>query len=92
MPKTVEIPTSCHISQDEVHLIMEYKVGEQWGGTVAPVANRFITSHDESNAKVVMLEPFFESIKSFQPDLIILSGQYVLQWFLFDENTSKHFQ
>ena len=54
---------------------MEYKVGELWGETQASVATRFITSYDESNSKSVMLEPFFESIKSFSPDLIAISGK-----------------
>ncbi|CAG5133393.1 unnamed protein product, partial [Candidula unifasciata] len=78
MPTTVKIPVSCRIPQDEVHLIMEYKVGEKWGTSAAPVANRFITSHDESNAKIIMLEPFFESLSIFQPDLIILSGLQIM--------------
>uniref|UniRef100_A0A0B7BIV7 ADP-dependent glucokinase n=1 Tax=Arion vulgaris TaxID=1028688 RepID=A0A0B7BIV7_9EUPU len=78
MPKSVKIPKSSRIPQDEVHLIMEYKVGEKWGSTSAPVANRFITSHDISNAKIIMLEPFFESIAAFQPDLIVLSGLQIM--------------
>ncbi|XP_013090269.2 ADP-dependent glucokinase-like isoform X1 [Biomphalaria glabrata] len=78
MPKSIKIPESCHIPKDEIHLIMEYKIGEKWGNLSAPVANRFITSHDESNSKVVMLEPFFESIKVFQPDLMLLSGLNIM--------------
>ncbi|XP_059174088.1 ADP-dependent glucokinase-like [Physella acuta] len=87
MPKSVKIPDSCRIPRDEVHLIMEYKVGERWGNLTSPVANRFITSHDESNAKIVMLEPYFESIKAFQPDLILLSGLNIM-----DGQSPKFFQ
>ena len=54
---------------------MEYKVGEKWGDAEATVATRFITSYDVSNSKSLMLEPFFESIKTFNPDLIAISGK-----------------
>ena len=74
MPKTLEIPLRCKQPADEVHLIMEYKVGEQWGDATASVATRFITSYDEINSKLLMMEPFFESMKEFNPDLIVLSG------------------
>ncbi|CAL1535328.1 unnamed protein product [Lymnaea stagnalis] len=92
MPKAVKIPPTCRIPKDEVHLIMEYKVGEQWGNLSAPVANRFITSHDESNSKIVMLEAYFESIKTFQPDLILLSGLNIMDGQspeFFDERLEK---
>lgn len=37
---------STRISQDELHLIFEYKQGEILGEYVAPASSRFITSHD----------------------------------------------
>ncbi|XP_005098113.1 ADP-dependent glucokinase [Aplysia californica] len=87
MPKTLEIPSSCKIARDEVHLIMEYKVGEKWGDAEASVATRFIATYDESNSKSLMLEPFFESLKAFKPDLILLSGLNIL-----DGQTPEFFQ
>ena len=57
---------------------MEYQVGDTWGGSVAPVATRFITSHDQANSKVVPLEGFFESIAQYDPDLIVFSGLHML--------------
>ena len=37
---------------------MEYKKGEKWGETQAPIANRFIISHDKANSKMEALEDF----------------------------------
>ncbi|KAK6179202.1 hypothetical protein SNE40_011617 [Patella caerulea] len=78
MPKSINIPKNSHISEDELHLIMEYKVGQSWGDSTAPVATRFITSYDESNSKVTMLERYFEDLKDFQPDLALISGLHLL--------------
>jgi ADP-dependent glucokinase len=78
-PESLTIPKSSHIPQDEIHLIMEYKVGEFWGPVTAPVATRFITSYDESNSKVTMLETFFENLENFSPDLVLLSGLHMLE-------------
>ena len=35
--------------KDEVHLILEYKKEEEWGGEKAPRANRVILTHDVNN-------------------------------------------
>lgn len=78
-PDSFTIPESSHIPQDEIHLIMEYKVGDTWGAYTAPVATRFITSYDESNSKVTMLETFFENLGNFNPDLVLLSGLHMLE-------------
>lgn len=79
MPPSISIPELSNIPRDEVHLIMEYSVGDTWGNLQAPVANRFISSFDESNSKMTMLESFFMSLESFRPDLIIMSGLHLLE-------------
>ncbi|XP_041362972.1 ADP-dependent glucokinase-like [Gigantopelta aegis] len=78
MPDAIEIPESSRIASDEVHLIMEYQVGDSWGGVVTTVANRFISSYDESNSQLTMLDTFFEGVNTFQPDLIVISGLHLL--------------
>ena len=75
----IHTPTFTPDSQDEIHLIMEYPKGQKWGDITAPCANRVIISHDISNAKMVALEPFRDNLKSFRPDLIILSGAHLMQ-------------
>ncbi|XP_076443338.1 ADP-dependent glucokinase-like [Babylonia areolata] len=79
MPVNVSVPASSLMEQDEFHLIMEYKVGEEWGAVQAPVANRFICSHDESNLAMTMAETFFASLPTFDPDLVVLSGLHMLE-------------
>lgn len=75
----IHTPTFTPDSQDEIHLIMEYPKGQQWGKITSTCANRVITSHDISNAKMVALEGFQEYLDSFRPDLIILSGAHLMQ-------------
>ncbi|XP_071116162.1 ADP-dependent glucokinase-like [Haliotis cracherodii] len=86
MPASLSIPETSLISKDEFHLIMEYKVGEVWGEDSAPVANRFISSCDYSNSRLTMLDTFFNSLDSFNPDLILMSGLHLL-----DGQTSQFF-
>ena len=73
----IYIPAKSKVKQDEVHMILEFAIGDQWGQNEALVANRFITSHDETNGKASMLETFFLSSKSYSPDLIIFSGMFL---------------
>ncbi|XP_069138122.1 ADP-dependent glucokinase-like [Argopecten irradians] len=79
LPTSLNIPTKSRISTDEVHLIMEYGVGETWGDLRSPVANRFITSYDESNSQATMLETFFESLDVQNTDLVLMSGLHILE-------------
>ncbi|XP_014664935.1 PREDICTED: ADP-dependent glucokinase-like isoform X2 [Priapulus caudatus] len=75
---SVKVPEKALIDEDEVHLIMEYQKNEIWGGRSAPVANRFITSHDESNSHLLMQHAFFDTLASWDPDLIVLAGLHLL--------------
>jgi len=54
-------------------------LGEQWGSTRAPQANRFIFSHDVSNGEMSSLETFVASLDEFQPDLVVLSGLHMME-------------
>ena len=38
--RSLKVPVNSHQNVDEVHLIMEYNVGEEWGSYEAPVATR----------------------------------------------------
>lgn len=79
LPSSIEVPSSSVIKTDEVHLIMEYAKNEQWGSITTPVATRFITSYDESNAKLTMLDTFFNTVSSFSPDLVLFSGLHLME-------------
>lgn len=65
-------------TQDEIHLILEYAQGEQWGTVTAKCANRIIFSHDVSNSELSTLEEFEKQLLQFKPDLVILSGSHLL--------------
>lgn len=54
-------------------------LGEPWGSTRAPQANRFIFSHDVSNGKMSSLETFVASLEEFQPELVVLSGFHMME-------------
>ena len=58
---------------------MEYDLNEKWEGLTSPVANRFITSYDESNSKLTSLRKFFHDLNNFDSDLILLSGLHLLE-------------
>lgn len=79
LPPRVKVPQDSRIPEDEVHLIMEYGLNEHWESLTAPVANRFITSYDESNSKLTMLDKFFEDLGPFSPDLVLMSGLHLLE-------------
>eukprot|EP00118_Oscarella_pearsei_P012684 m.95441 g.95441 ORF g.95441 m.95441 type:complete len:342 (+) comp36851_c0_seq2:644-1669(+) len=79
LPVNVTVPETCLQTDDEVHLIMEYKTGDQWGTVKAPCANRFITSHDIGNGRLSALEAFFAALNDFSPDLIVISGLHMLE-------------
>ena len=72
--------------QDDVHLILEFKVGDRWGSFIAPRANRFVIHSDANNPKLRYIEPFSTAIKSFNPDLIIVSALQMLDNYPFQNN------
>ena len=74
----IATPSFTPESHDEIHMILEYAKGEVWGDITAACANRVIFSHDISNAKLVALELFKDSLTNFKPDLIVLSGAHLL--------------
>ena len=67
-----------HGTKDEIHMILEYSAGNQWGEVKSFCANRVIFSHDISNSNMVALEQVEESVAKFMPDLAILSGAHLL--------------
>lgn len=54
-------------------------LGEEWGSSQAPQANRFIFSHDVSNGEMSTLETFMDSLEEFQPGLVVLSGLHMME-------------
>lgn len=85
---TVGMPTGnvrlgdedVRVRQDEVHIIMEYEKGQFWGKSSAERANRFIISHDQSNAVLAAMEKLNEHVANAEPgfDVLIASGFHML--------------
>ncbi|KAF7237771.1 ADP-dependent glucokinase [Varanus komodoensis] len=79
LDENIIVPPGSMQEQDEFHLILEYREGEEWGPLRAPNANRFIFSHDLSNGAMNTLETFVSSLEEFQPDLVVLSGLHMME-------------
>ncbi|XP_078487995.1 ADP-dependent glucokinase [Ciona intestinalis] len=75
----LKVSSSSLVDDDEYHMILEYGKGESWAGKVAPIASRFIFSHDVSNSQMLAFEPFIQSVSHFNPDLIVISGFHLLE-------------
>jgi len=70
--------------QDDVHLILEYKVGEQWGPYVVKRANRFILHSDNSNPELRSLESFIDVVDRVRPSTVVIGGLQMLDNFKFE--------
>lgn len=66
--------TGEDISEDDIHLILEYKRNEKWGDFQSPRANRFIVHCDRNNPTIGSLEGFAKPLSSYNPDLLVIGG------------------
>jgi len=73
------LPEQAELEVDDYHVILEYPSGAEWGGVKAPRANRFIISHDITNAQMQTLELFQPALESFLPEAVVLSGLHMLE-------------
>lgn len=71
--------------QDDVHLIMEFKVGETWGNYTVKRANRFILHSDKNNPRISSLESFASIVDTVQPRLVVIGGLQMLDNVKFKE-------
>eukprot|EP00055_Hartaetosiga_balthica_P010469 m.44663 g.44663 ORF g.44663 m.44663 type:complete len:456 (+) comp7184_c0_seq1:52-1419(+) len=83
LPANIVVPpVFTAAAVDEYHIIMEYKRGERWGDLMASRANRFIFSHDRTNAELQALEPWEVYMKNAPIDrhaTYIVSGVHMLE-------------
>jgi ADP-dependent glucokinase len=68
--------------KDDVHLILEYKTGDQWGDLVSPRANRYILHSDYNNPMMKSLE--LMKMNDFDPRLFVISGVHMMDNFPFE--------
>eukprot|EP00475_Leptophrys_vorax_P020376 TRINITY_DN27882_c0_g1_i1.p1 TRINITY_DN27882_c0_g1~~TRINITY_DN27882_c0_g1_i1.p1 ORF type:complete len:326 (-),score=95.55 TRINITY_DN27882_c0_g1_i1:483-1460(-) len=76
----IEFCDDCTHHSDEYHLILEYQKGEVIGELTSPRANRYILSHDITNAEFMALENFATSLMSSakDTDFLVLAGVHLL--------------
>lgn len=71
------------LSEDDVHLLLEYSKGNKWGKYTAPRANRFIVHSDVNNPMLASLESFAEELSTFSPSLLVIGGIQMMDNFPF---------
>ena len=77
LPRHVQI-SGPMIEEEDFHLLLEFKTGQQWGLYKTPRANRLIVHSDDNNARLISRENFFQQAMNFRPDLLIISGLQML--------------
>ncbi|XP_069951773.1 ADP-dependent glucokinase [Cherax quadricarinatus] len=70
-------------SDEDIHLIIEYKAGESWGTYQAPRANRFIIHSDDNNPVLSTVEDFGGQLEAFKPNLFVVGGLQMMDNFPF---------
>lgn len=83
-----EIPAEIRVvggelEEDDVHLLMEYTKGENWGKFTAPRANRFIIHNDYNNPHLKSMFEFVKEVKQFSPALVVVGGLQMMDYFPF---------
>lgn len=74
---------------DDVHLIMEFKVGETWGKYKVTRANRFIVHSDQNNPYIKSLKGFQDVVREERPRLAIISALQMLDNFPFEDGVRE---
>lgn len=71
------------VEEPDIHLIMEYPSGAQWGHYTSRRANRYIVHSDDHNPYLASMEEFAEKLETFQPDLLVVGGLQMMDNFPF---------
>eukprot|EP00730_Choanoeca_flexa_P018709 TRINITY_DN9114_c0_g1_i1.p1 TRINITY_DN9114_c0_g1~~TRINITY_DN9114_c0_g1_i1.p1 ORF type:complete len:475 (+),score=106.62 TRINITY_DN9114_c0_g1_i1:156-1580(+) len=75
----VKVPESCLRREDEYHLILEYGQDQEWQGYRSPRANRFIFSHDDTNARMLASAELSQVLaQDTRVDVVVVSGLNML--------------
>ncbi|XP_028258362.1 ADP-dependent glucokinase [Parambassis ranga] len=71
------------VEEPDIHLILEYPSGANWGHYTSRRANRYIIHSDDHNPYLSSMEEFAEKLNDFQPDLIVVGGLQMMDNFPF---------
>jgi uncharacterized protein with PQ loop repeat len=66
--------------KEDAHIILEYEVGQTWGGSTASRNNRFILNQgkDEKISSLSGMEEHLAMLEDFDPHLLVVSGINIL--------------
>lgn len=73
------------LTENDIHLIMEYSAGSQWGNYTANRANRFILHSDRSNPYLETLEDLEREMDVFDPSVLVVGGLQMMDNFHFED-------
>ncbi|XP_028652768.1 ADP-dependent glucokinase [Erpetoichthys calabaricus] len=73
------------VDDPDIHLIMEYPTGAQWGEYISRRANRYIVHSDKHNPLLDSMEDFESQLQDFKPDLLVVGGLQMMDNFPFQE-------
>lgn len=77
------------VTDDDVHLILEYRTNDKWGEHIAPRANRYILHNDKNNPTLSSLETLDEALMNFNPRLFVVSGIQMMDSYPFPEGVRE---
>lgn len=90
LPESITV-AGPEVTDDDVHLLLEYPAGERWGHLHSPRANRFIIHNDHTNPKMAAIENFVPELEKFKPKLLVVSALQMMDNFPFEKGQrEKH--
>ncbi|XP_021699030.1 ADP-dependent glucokinase [Aedes aegypti] len=81
--------TGSLIEDDDIHLILEYKTGDEWGTLKSPRANRYILHNDHHNPLISSLEEFEQALPGFNPHLFVVSGLQMMDNYFYEKGVRE---
>ncbi|XP_065082195.1 ADP-dependent glucokinase [Ochlerotatus camptorhynchus] len=81
--------TGSLIDDDDIHLILEYKTGDEWGTLKSPRANRYILHNDHHNPYISSLEEFEQALPGFEPHLFVVSGLQMMDNYFYEKGVRE---
>ncbi|XP_053686354.1 ADP-dependent glucokinase [Sabethes cyaneus] len=82
--------TGSLITDDDIHLILEYKTGDEWGTLRTPRANRYILHNDHHNPFLSSLEEFEQGLQEFNPHLFVVSGLQMMDNYVYEPGVREN--
>lgn len=73
----------AELPEDDVHLVLEFNVGDKWGKYTSVRANRYIMHSDQHNPRMQSLDILATTCQQFRPSLMVVSGLQLLENALF---------